>query len=148
MIRPYTSKDKQELLALLKLNIPKYFAAAEESDFREYLEQHVEDYYVYETDGQILASGGINYFPDAGQARISWDIVHPDFQGRGIGKKLTQHRIDRIKSNPTINLIMVRTTQLVYPFYEKMGFVLEKIEKDFWAEGFDLYQMIMPLEKE
>jgi hypothetical protein len=36
---------------------------------------------------------------------------------------------------------MVRTSQVAYQFYQKAGFDLEKIEKDFWAKGFDLYQM-------
>jgi [ribosomal protein S18]-alanine N-acetyltransferase len=58
-------------------------------------------------------------------------------------KKLTQYRINQINENPKIELIVVRTTQLVYKFYEKMGFKLEKVEKDFWAKNFDLYQMQM-----
>jgi len=38
-------------------------------------------------------------------------------------------------------MVMVRTTQLMYRFCQKSGFELIKTEKDFWAEGFDLYQM-------
>ena len=37
----------------------------------------------------------------------------------------------------------LRTTQLAFQFYEKMGFELDKTKKDFWAKGFDLYQMKM-----
>lgn len=146
MIRPYTHTDKPELIALLKLNIPKYFAEAEEADFIEYLEQHLEDYFVVEEAGVIVGAGGINYFPDEKLARISWDVVHPEYQGKGIGSRLTQHRINHIKTYTSINLVVVRTTQLVYPFYQKMGFTLVKTEKDYWAEGFDLYEMHMPLE--
>jgi hypothetical protein len=40
---------------------------------------------------------------------------------------------------------MVRTTQLVYPFYQKAGFTLDKVEQDYWANGFDLYQMMLQL---
>jgi ribosomal protein S18 acetylase RimI-like enzyme len=42
-------------------------------------------------------------------------------------------------------MIIVRTSQLAYKFYQKVGFELEKTEKDFWAKGFDLYQMKMNL---
>ncbi|WP_266203288.1 GNAT family N-acetyltransferase [Pontibacter kalidii] len=147
MIRPYTPADKEQLLYLLRLNTPTYFAAEEESDFAAYLEEHVEDYFVVEESGKLVGAGGINYFPDEHLARISWDMIHPNFQGKGIGTQLLQHRLQVISSKPGINMVIVRTTQLVYRFYEKVGFALEQTEKDFWAKGLDLYQMRMPLAK-
>jgi len=73
-------------------------------------------------------------------------MIHPDYQGHGIGRLLTEHRINHIKHNSKdIELIVVRTTQLVFKFYTKMGFALNKIEQDFWAKGFDLYQMELKL---
>lgn len=143
MIRPFQPSDKVKLLKLLRLNTPAYFAPSEESDFIHYLEKEVEDYYVAEENGTIIGCGGINYLENGTVARISWDIIHPDYQGKGIGKKLTAFRIAEIKKNPTVRSIVVRTSQLAYQFYEKMGFKLERIEKDFWAAGFDLYQMEM-----
>lgn len=143
MIRPYAPEDKPQLIALLQLNVPQYFAASEVNDFIEYLDKHLEDYYVIELDSQIVGAGGINYFPEERQARISWDIVHPDWQGKGLGRQLMRFRIDWIKENHDIDVIIVRTTQLVYSFYAKLGFELERVEPDFWAPGFDLYQMRM-----
>ncbi len=145
MIRSYTSKDKQAVMALLRLNIPQNFDVSEENDFADYLDHHVEEYFVVEENGNIIGAGGINYFMDAQTARISWDMIHPDFQGKGIGTLLTKYRIDQIKKNPGIQVVVVRTTQLAYPFYEKIGFVLEKTEKDYWAKGFDLYYMTLAL---
>jgi [ribosomal protein S18]-alanine N-acetyltransferase len=145
MIRPYTFADKPALLALLQLNVPRYFHASEANDFAEYLDRHLESYFVVEENGEIIGAAGINYFPEDTLARFSWDMVHPDFQGKGIGTKLTRYRIAQIRNTPGISCIVVRTTQLVHPFYRKLGFVLEKTEKDFWAPGFDLYQMRMEL---
>lgn len=147
MIRPYTNKDQEQLVELLRLNTPQFFHPEEEEDFIEYLQHHSQHYFVVENSSMLIGSGGINYFNDEKLARISWDIIHPDFQGKGIGKKLTLYRIDQIKKNPEVSLVVVRTTQLVYKFYQKIGFELEKIEKDFWAEGFDLYQMKLELNK-
>lgn len=145
MIRPYRISDKEELVKILKLNIPQYFDEREEMDFIEYLDHHRESYFVFEENGSIKGCGGINYFTDKEEARLSWNIVHPEFQGKGIGKKLTHYRLNEVRKNPEIKDLYVRTTQLVYPFYEKAGFTLDRIEKDFWARGFDLYQMRMNL---
>jgi [ribosomal protein S18]-alanine N-acetyltransferase len=145
MIRPYTPADKEPLLYLLQLNTPTYFAEAEENDYAQYLDKYTEEYFVFEEAGKIIGAGGINYFPEDNLARISWDVIHPNFQGKGIGTQLLQHRLSIISSKPGIHRVIVRTTQLVYRFYEKAGFALEKTEKDFWAKGLDLYQLRMPL---
>lgn len=145
MIRLYHSDDKPQLLTLLNLNVPRYFECSEVADFSDYLDNHLETYFVIEEAEYIVGCGGINYFPQEATARISWDIIHPDYHGQGMGRALTLHRIDEIKKNPSVKKIIVRTTQLTYQFYGNMGFELEKIEKNFWAQGFDLYQMKMSL---
>jgi len=143
MIREYSNKDKTKIIELLRKNTPEYFDTSEENDFKNYLENEVEDYFVYEENSEIIGAGGINYFTEQKLARISWDMIHPKFHGNGIGKKLTEYRINHLNRNSQIESIIVRTTQLVFKFYEKMGFELEKVEKDFWAKDFDLYQMKM-----
>ncbi|MGV3597780.1 MAG: hypothetical protein ACO1PI_07905 [Bacteroidota bacterium] len=54
--------------------------------------------------------------------------------------------MEQIKTHPNIKTIEVRTTQLVYPFYQKHGFTLMETIKDYWAEGFDLYRMEMKIQ--
>lgn len=147
MIRPYSPDDKAELIEILRRNTPRYFAVSEENDFIAYLDQHADHYFVVEEGDQIIGAGGINYFDAYTLARISWDLIHPNFQGKGIGKELLRYRIDEIRKKNTVRVIVVRTTQLVYEFYQKMGFELERTEKDFWAKGFDLYQMKLELNK-
>ena len=141
LIRPYSPSDKTAVLEILKSNTPSFFAPSEEKDFEIYLEEEIEDYFVLEDNGHILGSGGINYFPYEEKARISWDMVDSKSHGKGIGNKLMHHRINILKSNPSIELIEVRTSQHAYLFYEKMGFELNLVEDNFWAEGFDLYLM-------
>jgi ribosomal protein S18 acetylase RimI-like enzyme len=141
-IRPYKSSDLLAVVKLLKLNTPGFFSESEENDLVVYLQSQAEDYFVIEAEGDIIAAGGINYFHNSQEARISWDIVHPDAQGKGVGKKLLEFRIEYINTHyPKIDCIVVRTSQLVYPFYAKAGFKLKSVEKDYWAKGFDLYCM-------
>lgn len=141
MIRLYNHSDKSELINLIRLNTPNYFHPSEEKDFIHYLDNEIEDYFVLEENGKIIGTGGINYFPEKKLARLSWDMVHPNYHGKGLGSEITKFRIDHIRKNTVINAIEVRTSQLVFKYYQKMGFELEKIEKDYWAKGFDLYQM-------
>lgn len=143
MIRPYKNTDKDNLLHILRLNTPKFFDASEAPEFAEYLDKLREEYFVVEEEGQVLGSGGINYFTKDKIARISWDVVHPNAQGKGLGSQLIRFRVNKIKENLAIETIVVRTSQVVYRFYEKCGFTLRKVEKDYWAPGFDLYYMEM-----
>ena len=143
LIRIYTTEDKPWVIELLRKNTPDYFDPSEEKHFVNYLENKVEDYFVFEDNSEIIGAGGINYYPEQKLARISWDIIAPQAQGKGIGKKLIQHRINTLKASQNMDVIVVRTSQHAYKFYEKMGFTLEKIDKDFWAKNYDLYQMKM-----
>jgi ribosomal protein S18 acetylase RimI-like enzyme len=143
IIRLYTPTDDENIISLLRLNTPKYFAPEEEQDLRDYFANDIDNYYVVDDNGTIVGSGGFNLTNEGKNAAISWDIIHPDYQGKGVGKLLTQYRIDRIKEIDTVENISVRTSQLVFKFYEKFGFVLKEITKDYWAEGLDMYRMEM-----
>lgn len=142
MIRNYTQSDKGKLIELLQLNTPDYFDPSEEIEFSDYLDTDSEHYFVFEENDNILGCGGINYGFDQGKSvRISWDMIHPSAQGRGIGSQLVQFRIEQIRKDSQVEKIIVRTSQLVYLFYAKQGFVLDKVEKDYWSPGYDLYEM-------
>lgn len=141
MIRRYGIKDKSSLIALIKLHVHNYFASTEVNEFNHYLENEIEDYFVVIENNVTIGAGGINYFLNKSLARISWDMIHPDHQRKGIGYELLKYRLNLIGKDASIKTVMVRTTQLAFQFYQKAGFELEKIEKDFWAKGFDLYQM-------
>jgi ribosomal protein S18 acetylase RimI-like enzyme len=147
-IRPYFQNDKIAVIELLRSNTPAFFDPAEEKDLIEYLHKELEDYFVVEENNEIIGAGGVNYFLQEKIARISWDIIKPNAQGKGIGKKLTKYRINHLNKKSEIDLIVVRTSQLVYKFYEKRGFQLKKIKKDFWAKNFDLYYLELKNKKE
>lgn len=142
VIRKYESKDQEKVLELFRLNTPKYFDDSEEKDLIHYLKNEIEDYFVIALENEIVGCGGINYFYDDNIARLSWDFLNPQFQGQGFGSQIVQFRLEIISANRQINNIVVRTSQYVDKFYEKMGFELHSITKDYWAKGYDLYVMI------
>lgn len=140
-IRPYQEADLSQVLSIFRKNVPKYFDPSEEEDLIHYLQKEKEEYFVIETNGSLVGSGGINYFKAENKARISWDFFDPDYQGKGLGQQLLEHRIKRIKAQTEYKQIVVRTSQLAYQFYGKSGFQLQYIKEDFWAPGLHLYFM-------
>ena len=140
-IRPYEKSDKADVINLFRLNTPNYFSTEEEVDLIYFLENEREQYYVVSIDKEIVGCGGYNLSEDKSTGIICWDIIHPNYQGKSIGRSLLNYRITHIKDVKSIRKITVRTSQLVYPFYEKHGFELVEIVQDYWSKGFHLYQM-------
>ncbi len=141
MIREYCPTDKNDVMNLIRLNTPKYFAVKEEAEFGRYLDEEIEHYYVLLFDGMIVGCGGINFADNMTTGKMCWGIVHPAYQGKSLGTKLLNHRIEKLRNVSSIKKITVCTSQLVYKFYEKQGFVLLEVKKDYWAEGLDMYKM-------
>ncbi len=147
LIRPYDTNDKSLLIDLLRLNTPKYFSVEEENDFVRYLDSEIESYFVIEKNQQIVGCGGINLNLEKRIGIISWGMIHPDFQGQKIGSELLKYRIDFLKRAYYLEKIVVRTSQLVFRFYEKHGFELKEIHRDYWAKNLDMYLMEIELAK-
>ena len=141
VIREYRETDKNAVIDLIRQNTPEYFALEEEADFSNYLDSERELYFVLLLNKEIVGCGGINFTDDKTTGKISWDIMHPDYQGKSLGKKLLRYRIEVLKAIPSIKKITVRTSQLAYKFYEKQGFTLNEIKRNYWADGFDMYSM-------
>ena len=140
-IREYQPTDKNAVIDLIRQNTPAYFAPKEEADFSNYLDSERELYFVLLLNKKVVGCGGINFTKDKASGKISWDIIHPQHQGKSLGTQLLKYRIEKLKSVGSIRKITVRTSQLVYKFYEKQGFTLKEIKKDYWAKGFDMYNM-------
>ena len=122
VIREYLTTDKEVVMNLIKLNTPNFFAKEEVNDLSNYLDKGIELYYVLLVDGKVVGCGGINFA-----------------EKRTIGK--IRYRIEVLKAIPSIKKITVRTSQLAYKFYEKQGFTLNEIKRNYWADGFDMYSM-------
>ena len=143
MIRPFITKDQDRVLEIFRLNTPDFFDSNEEGDLIEYLEHLRDDYFVIEYGGKVVGAGGLNFMDDKITARLSWDMIDPAVQGKGLGSQLVVHRIQQIKKTPKIKVLTVRTSQVAHKFYAKFGFILITVVKDYWALGFDLYHMEM-----
>lgn len=63
-----------------------------------------------------------------------WDVVvHPDFQGKGLGKGLMKYIIKKLKGEDISNITLFADPQVI-DFYRQLGFILdpEGIKGMFW----------------
>ena len=141
-LRPYTVTDFPQIINLVLLNTPQFFCPPEQDDLERFLNTEIENYFVIEENGVVLASGGSNIKDNTGF--LSWYMVHPAYHNRSLGRQLVGHNMEILKNTPGLSGIEVRTSQLVYPFYERSGFVVTYTEDNFWGEGMHLYHMKLP----
>ena len=147
MIRPYSLSDKETLLEIFNLNVPKFFGGEEQKDFESYLKNYSDTYFVFTDKNKIIGGGGYHFSDNKSAARISWDILHPGEQGKGFGKRLVQHCIDKAVSQNSVKKLVVWTSNQAHQFYGKFGFELQRTKKHYWGKNLDLYVMHMPAKK-
>jgi len=144
-IRLYKKSDKEKLVELFKLNTPDYFAPHEQSDFERYLETHSTTYYVVEQGRKIVGCGGYHVTEVNSVGRISWNLVHPDYKRKGMGKQLVNYCIEKLRNEKAVRMIVVWTSQLAYIFYGKFGFRIRDIQRNYWGKGLHLFMMEFPV---
>jgi GNAT superfamily N-acetyltransferase len=120
-IREYDARDRNKLIDILYMNIPKYFAESEVADFEEYLDKDVEAYFVALVNGQIVGGGGVGFSDDEQTGFLSWSFLNPKYHGFGFGKALLNYRIGFLYSHHQVEKIEVGTSQFTFGFYKKMG---------------------------
>ena len=71
--------------------------------------------------GHVVGCGGINFAENKTIGKISWDIIHPDFQGKSLGTKLLKYRIEVLKTIPGIQKILSGLYRLLINFMKNKG---------------------------
>jgi ribosomal-protein-alanine N-acetyltransferase len=149
-IRLYQPEDKKACIELFKGNMPEYFATSELPEFEQWLDTletkklnqknpGVEQYFVAEVKGEIVGCGGFAKIGD--NVTLTWGMVSQALHGKGIGKELLQYRLGMIRSIFPSTSVILDTTQFSYGFFERSGFKVMGIIKDFYGQGLDRYDM-------
>jgi predicted GNAT family N-acyltransferase len=151
-IRAYKPTDHDACIGLFKSNMPKYFAPAELPDFEQWLDDQdeltgenntAEQYFVVELNNMIAGCGGYYIKENKKEASLTWGMIHSGLHKQGLGSKFLQYRIDAVKSVCNNCTIVLDTSQYSFSFFEKMGFRVIKVTKDFYATGIDRYDMVL-----
>ncbi len=87
------------------------------------LYESLRDFYVFEADGRVVGTAALNIcWEDLAELRSL--AVHPDFNGRGVGRELVQSCLDEARR---LGLRKVFALTYKQVFFEKLGFrVIEK----------------------
>ncbi|MEB8345777.1 GNAT family N-acetyltransferase [Flavobacteriaceae bacterium KMM 6898] len=141
MIRPFKPDDKESLLRIFRLNVPEFFDKKEIKDFAEYLNQNTETYLTVEVDNTIVGGTGYYVNEDDNSGRITWIFFDPSYSGQGLGKQSVEHCLNILNKDNRVEKFIVTTSQLAYKFFEKFDYKINRIEKNYWGKGLDLYEM-------
>ena len=118
-IRPCSPADLTAVVDIFRSNIPKYFIPEEESELLSFLSgEGSENYYVIELGGEIIASGGIAQNEDE-TVSLCWGMVRKEHLGTGVGKVLTEFRIERALERFPESAFVLATSQHTEGFYKR-----------------------------
>lgn len=141
-IRHFETSDLDDVLLILRSNIPKYFVHEEVAELKEFLEKNSADYYVIKLTDRIVAAGGIALNSDQ-TVSLCWGMVHNDRIGNGLGRALTDHRIEKARERFGILPLVIVTSQHTEGFYKKYGFVRVEHTANGFGPGIDSCRMVL-----
>src|SRR5688572_32537326 len=146
-LRPYTTADLDNVVAIFRSNIPKYFGPEEEHGLRNFLtsDRVRGDYFVAEIDGEIVGAGGIA-LNDDNTVSLCWGMLRSDQIGKGLGRRLTEFRIVKSRKKFGSLPLVISTSQHTRGFYEKFGFHLTSHEPNGFGPGIDICKMRLEIQ--
>lgn len=144
--RPYTPEDRPACVALFKANTPHWFAPYELEQYESFLDDEPQTYFIMlDVDGSIIGAGGIEVETARRVGWLTWGMVDSTRHGQGLGKSLLEYRLTQLKANLNVDRICIDSSQLTSPFYEKYGFVTQRIIPDGYAAGLHRHEMELRL---
>ena len=139
-IRPYEWADRPAVLAVLRSNVPRYFAADEAEGLTRTLDGPDGPHWVVEADGAVVGYGGFEVSRTYNRVTLCWGMVAAPHHGRGIGHRLLAHRATearRLAPAGTAHLV-VDTTPEAAGFYRRHGFEEVSAWPGGYRAGFDM----------
>ncbi len=100
-----------------------------------------------EVDNNIVGGTGYYINDKDHSGRITWIFFDPSYSGQGLEKQVVEHCLKVLGEDKRVEKFIVTTSQLAYKFFEKFDYSTNRIEKDYWGEGLDLYEMDKPNSK-
>ena len=144
---PYSPADRDACLAVFDANTPYAFAPHERDEFSAFLDSPGGRYLVLrDPDGSVVACGGADLLASGRFGVITWAMVLPTRQRQGLGSMLTRAGMAYVAAIPHAERIVLETSNVSAPFYERHGFRTTKVTPNHYAPGVHLHNMALELD--
>jgi amino-acid N-acetyltransferase len=119
-IRKALKKDIRTIMSLIQLGVD-----ADEllKRSRAEVERLIDDFFVFEVDGNAVACGAVHLFPEDKKAELACVYVQQRYENQGIGAKLIRYGEELAKIRGAEELLTLSTQAINY-FIQKGGFRL------------------------
>jgi [ribosomal protein S18]-alanine N-acetyltransferase len=147
-IREYRESDSDSLIAVLKRNVPRYFAESDIPAFEQYLRERQWDRcYVYlNASGRVIGCAGF-YLKSPAVVGLCYAVFEPSEVGSGA----IRAELARYFSAASTELcpgdkpmLVLNTTPRVARLMKRFGFVVTATVPSGYAEGYDMVYMERP----
>ncbi|MBL9132315.1 MAG: GNAT family N-acetyltransferase [Verrucomicrobiaceae bacterium] len=129
MRRYDVDRDRETCLAHYRLNQHGRFPPDVEKCYEQTLSQKDEDHFVIEHEGRVVASCLITA-SNTGLYTFGYGLVHPDFQGKGIGTLMFYARLAMLPQPERLAHIFIYAVAASMPYYRRFGFEQSDVWKD------------------
>ena len=149
--RLFRPDDLAACLAVFDSNLPRFFAVEERDEFKAFLQNRTptdDPYLVLQQESRIVACGGLSLEREKRQASLSWGMVDQNLHGQGLGRELTQARINLAKGMVGIDRLTLATSQHTRGFYERFGFVIQRLTPNGFGLGLDRCDMLLAFDRQ
>jgi len=142
--RDYQPGDREACLTIFDAATPDWFAPFEREQFEAFLDNGPETYFVLvDGTGVVAGSGGIEIEPSRRTAWLTWGMVDPARHGQGLGRLQLEHRLELLRGNGQVDRVCIDTSNKTAPFFERHGFVAQRIIPDGYAKGLHRHEMTL-----
>ena len=102
-----------------------------EEALKEFAENEV--YLIYKDD---KLAGSTEYeMKNPDHAYLSGLVIHPDYQGKGIGREAALFRLEKLKGVKRIDLVTHPENFKIIDLYQSLGFKIEKQIENYFGDG-------------
>lgn len=122
IFRRYRPEDLAQCIELYAANEPGRFPTGVIELYRRCLSDQTSYFLVLERDNQIVASGGLSFFMRPDVAVLSFGLVHPEYQGSGIGTALLLARLALLPTHRYAYVVFIFAVEKSVGFYRRFGF--------------------------